>query len=104
MLNLNCWLCLIPAPQLDSKGVRIETSERTLGFEHLSELISSSEGSEDVTKVINEIFEYFSTLLGGPFLQVQLDRILLNAARECPHSEMYMSTAQSYESFDPPQQ
>lgn len=35
MLDLNCWLAIIPAPALDSRGVRVNDSELTASISNL---------------------------------------------------------------------
>jgi uncharacterized membrane protein YhiD involved in acid resistance len=121
ILNLDCWMATIPAPRLDSRGVRIKGAEPTLGLEELAaniaklnlniscvdcssprmheltELLSESEAKEGTTDVANFILDYVTQLMGGPFLQVKIDRILSEAAYRCPHSPTYDPETQSVE-------
>ena len=112
-LNLDCWLATIPAPSLDTRGVRVEGTAPTLALEELAasiaqlnlniscvecsspgmyeltRLLESPEAKEDATEVANMILDYVTQLMGGNFLQVQIDRILSEAASACPHSPSY---------------
>ena len=108
ILDYNCWLAMIPAPALDEYGLRINGEERTMALAELAasvaslnlnvtcvdcsspkmpeltELLSKAEAQEDLTETINQVLDYFTELFGGNFLQVQLDRLLNEAARKCP--------------------
>jgi hypothetical protein len=128
VFDYNCWLAMIPAPTLDERGVRIEGAERTATLEELAasisqlnlnvscvecssprmseltDLLSSQEAQEDVTEVANMILNYITQLMGGNFLQLQIDRMLNDAARKCPHSPLYEAFAKAivYEPFETP--
>jgi hypothetical protein len=41
---------------------------------------------------MNSVVNYITNLLGGTFLQVQIDRMLAEAALQCPHSESYVTS------------
>jgi hypothetical protein len=124
ILDYNCWLAMIPAPVLDSRGVRVEDADATAELEELAasiarmnlsiscvecssprmseltELLSSQEAQEDATEVANMLLDYITELMGGNFLQVQIDRLLNDAARMCPHSPTYAADAKALE-FEP---
>ena len=128
ILDFNCWLAMIPAPALDSRGVRVADSEATAALaelaasvsqlklnvscvdcssprmSELTELLSSAEAQEDATDVVNMVLDYVTELMGGNFLQVQIDRALNEAARKCPHSPMYEANvaAVEYDPFEAP--
>ena len=51
--------------------------------------MSTPEAVDDVTAVANTILDYATKLLGGEFLQFQIDRMLANAPARCPHSVEY---------------
>ena len=128
ILDLNCWLAMIPAPELDSRGVRVAESEATAALaelaasisqlnlnvscvdcssprmSELTELLSSPEAQEDATDVVNMVLEYVTELIGGNFLQVQIDRTLNEAARKCPHSPTFEvnAVAAEYDPFEAP--
>jgi hypothetical protein len=128
ILDANCWLAMIPAPTLDSRGLRVEGLEPTAALaelaasisklkldvscvecssprmSELTELLSSQEAQDDATEVANMLFDYITELMGGNFLQVQIDRLLNDAARKCPHSPLYEADAKavSYEPFEAP--
>ena len=113
LLDVNCWLAAMPAPALDARGVRKPGSSSSLalanlamvvaelkpsvrcvsctspGMHELAELVSNPEAVEDITEVANRMLEYVTQLVGGPFLELQLDRLLNDAARKCPHDPRY---------------
>ena len=127
-LDYNCWLATIPAPTLDSSGVRVEEEEAMAGLAELvasisdlhleitcvecsspkilemTELLSLPEAQKDATIAMNLILEYISGLAGGNYLQTKIDRLLNEASRKCPHSPMYDEDFQAieYEPFEPP--
>ncbi len=128
MLNPYCWLSLMPPPELDAKGVRLETSDppfalEDLGlilsalrlnvtcisctsplFEELASLLSSPEAVSDVRDIINRVVNYVTNLLGGSFLQVQIDRILAESPLLCPHNQAYVRSGnyeeKEYDGFE----
>jgi hypothetical protein len=129
IFNLNCWLATIPAPELDPRGVRTMSSEATAslsGLEvHIGQLIMRAECTncssprmselttmlsdpqvqEETTEVANALLDYVTQLLGGNFLQTQLDRMLTDAARRCPHNPLFEdlnAAPLSYEAFEAP--
>jgi hypothetical protein len=128
ILDVNCWLAMIPAPGLDQYGIRIDDVEATASLEELAasvaglnlnvsciecssprlpeltELLSKAEAQEDITVAVNGLLEYVTELVGGNFLQVQMDRFLNDAARKCPHSPTYEPDAKAvvFEAFQTP--
>mmetsp|Transcript_4236 Transcript_4236/g.4760 ORF Transcript_4236/g.4760 Transcript_4236/m.4760 type:complete len:2377 (+) Transcript_4236:252-7382(+) len=128
MLDLNCWLATIPAPALDSRGVRLHDSELTASISNLkahigklivtatctncsspkmtelTNLLSSQATQIETTDVANALLDYLTQLMGGNFLQLQIDRVLNDAARKCPHSSRYDPYAPPsvYDAFDAP--
>lgn len=113
IVNVDCWLASIPAPRLDERGVRVEGGMPTAALtsllislsklslnvtcisctspemDDLSRMLSDPDAAEDVTRVANDVLDYVTTLLGGEFLQVQIDRILNEAPKRCPHRSEY---------------
>ena len=113
LLDINCWLAAMPAPPLDSRGVKMSGTTSSLaladlamvvaelkpeinclsctspGIQELAELVSNPAAVDDVTEAANRVLEYVSQLLGGKFLQLQFDRLLNEAARRCPHSPLF---------------
>ena len=107
--NLNCWLATLPAPPLDSRGIRVAGVEPSAslqqlaatvasmnlnitcvsctspGMEKLVDLLSTKEGADDLTEAANKILDAATKLLGGQFLQTTIDRLLNDAPRRCPH-------------------
>jgi len=126
--NLECWLATIPAPQLDRRGVRLPESDPTAALKNLflslsemnlniscvdcsspqieefAALLSTQEGAEDLYTVGTSLLDYATKLLGGEFLQMQIDRRLNTARRNCPHREGYVEngSAVKYEDFASP--
>eukprot|EP00536_Pseudo-nitzschia_multiseries_P000119 jgi/Psemu1/233300/estExt_Genewise1.C_20293 len=128
IFDLNCWLATIPAPTLDSRGVRIDSSEVTASLSALkasigelavtakcancssprmaefTDLLSDPAARNETTDVANALLDYLTELMGGNFLQVQIDRSINDAARKCPHSPTYDPNAEPivYEAFEAP--
>ena len=116
-LNLNCWLATMPAASLNEYGVRSTGSKApslalqklavtmsrlqlnvecisctSPGFEELAQILSSAEGIEDATLVANKVSNYVTSLLGGELVETKIDRLLYNAAKQCPHHPAYDPT------------
>ena len=108
ILNQDCWFAKIPAPKLDEFGFRNAGVERSAGISELAASVSkmnlnikcisctspdlksfSTEESQDLGAVMNRVLDYVTNMLGGKFLQLQVDRALNNAAKRCPHSPGY---------------
>lgn len=125
--DLNCWLATIPAPVLNAQGIRTDNSGSTAGLSDLdafigqltvkanctncssprmkefTDLLSAPDAQSDTTDVANALLAYVTQLMGGNFLQVQIDRMLNEAARKCPHSSTYDPDAVPvYEDFQAP--
>jgi len=66
-------------------------------------LLSKAEVAQDMTSSINQYLNYLSTLIGSNgFIQVQIDRLLNDAAKRCPHNPAFdksYSTTQ-YKTFE----
>jgi hypothetical protein len=112
MLNLDCWLSLIPAPPLDSKGMRLPNVNPTLSLKlgllmALSELditcISCSSPlleefstPSQLTDILNnDVVNYITNVLSESFLQVSIDRMLNESGYKCPHHISYNATYES---------
>ena len=107
MTNFNCLLSLISVPELNAQGIRIEGVEPTLAiseldisvsnvnlsiecitcaspeFEDLISILGNPKASEDLIQVANQLLESLADVLKGPLLQLQLDRMLHEAAMKC---------------------
>lgn len=129
VLDLNCWLATIPAPELNAQGTRIRESDisasllefaaavSTLNINvscvecssprmtEFAQLISSAGAQNEVTSSVNDFLNYVGALAGGEFAQVKIDRILNDAARKCPHSPLYDAAYEStaYKPFEAPE-
>jgi len=125
LTDLSCWMAMIPPPQLDDRGVRRAGVEPTASLvklaaevakigmnltcvectspkmAQLSEMIASPEGQREITILVNDVLNYIGKLAGGDFAQTNIDRMLNDAARQCPHSPLYVAnyTAPSYKAF-----
>lgn len=126
LLDYNCWLATLPAPELDTWGARVGGVDRSAGLTELyayvkqislsvtclecssplmyelSDLLSAPQAVDDVTEAANGLLRYVIQLLRGEFLQVEVDRILNDAVKQCPHSPDYdaSSTNSSYLPFE----
>lgn len=120
MLNLNCWLALIPPPELDESGKRLPGSKDTFSVEQLlislkelnmgikcdnctspdlykfDDLLQEPGASEELTRVSNRIMQGLANRLGGEFLQDQIDQLLVSAPQFCPHTDNYDPDAQPF--------
>eukprot|EP00934_Nitzschia_sp_Nitz4_P004433 Nitzschia sp. Nitz4//scaffold14_size191712//8120//21306//NITZ4_001700-RA/size191712-processed-gene-0.39-mRNA-1//-1//CDS//3329536858//4423//frame0 len=125
IMDINCWLATIPAPQLDSRGVRIGSESPTATLteviasfssinlnvtclecssprmDEFVAMLSSRDAQTEANEVARNIVEYAVGLLDGNFLQYKIDRALNEAAMKCPHSPSYIADASSadYASF-----
>ncbi|CAB9514500.1 Paraquat-inducible protein A [Seminavis robusta] len=125
ILNINCWIALIPPPLLDIYGfvepgtdltaaitnMDFSASKLKLALDchnctspallELSRLLSAEGASEDVTDLANRVIATITDKLGGAFLQDQINRLLVNAPRHCSHSNDYDPEARPlvYEMF-----
>ena len=136
IMNIHCWLDIIQTPTLDDDqyGIRIENENITLGLSNLvasikkmnlnitcttcsspgmvelSELLDTNDAQDSVTKTMNAILSYITSLfvpasddksnnkngnndknsnIGDGLGQIQIDRWLNEAAYQCPHSSKY---------------
>eukprot|EP00536_Pseudo-nitzschia_multiseries_P018323 jgi/Psemu1/321305/estExt_fgenesh1_pm.C_23840001 len=114
VFNLNCWIATISAPTLNEQGVRTGNEEVTAalvdfsasvanlnlnvscvecsspGMNELSDMLMlSGEAQNDVTFLVNSLLSSVGEMLKGDLLQVQIDRFLNDASKQCPHSLNY---------------
>ena len=123
--NIDCWLAMVPTTILDEYGVREDSSERFIGVDKVTALVSSiglnvsciecsspgmiewtellatEEAQSDVTDVANDIFDYATSFLEGSFAQVFLDRMVNDSRLKCPFSPEYDEAfvSSSYQPF-----
>ena len=128
VFDLNCWLATLPAPTLNSRGVQVSDSEvsaslhalkATIGelvvtakcancsspiMTEFTDLLSSPAARNETTNLANNLLGYVTQLMGGNFIQVQIDRVINDAARKCPHSPSYDPNAKPFvfETFEAP--
>ncbi|KAL3925115.1 MAG: hypothetical protein SGILL_000620 [Bacillariaceae sp.] len=113
IMNLDCWLATIPAPELDATGVRVPNQEVTAGLadfsgsmqdvslnitcvnctssgmEDLEDLLLTSEAQDSVKVSMTNMMDDFVGPLLGDVVQFQIDRMLSEAALKCPHRPEY---------------
>ena len=113
IMNLHCWLSTVVTPMLNKYGIRVgnpdagivlrqlamAVSEASLDIKciecssplivEMESLLGTQAAVADTTEAFNAILDYISKLLGGDFIQYQLDKILSESALKCPHSPFY---------------
>lgn len=111
--DVNCWLALLPPPELDSKGIRRPDAESTISvlklgiavaslalevsciecngpkMMDLTALLSEESAIEDSTKIANRLLRYATDLVEGDYFQDSLDRLVVDSRRKCPYSPEY---------------
>lgn len=121
----DCWLATLPPPALNEFGVRADGVEPSAameefivsiqqlslqiecidctspGLKELADFWSAPEATKEMTIASNELLSYFADLLSSGYLQVEIDRMLNDAARRCPHSPQYQQgyTTAKYQAF-----
>ncbi|GKY93773.1 hypothetical protein MPSEU_000344500 [Mayamaea pseudoterrestris] len=111
----DCWLASIPSPTLDEFGLRQQDSDVTLSLPDLAVSIASMNFTVDCTNCSSTKMEEFAAMISSAtlhadvvrsatnvvntlvkkmsgrasFLQTTLDRLVVDAARFCPHSPEY---------------
>jgi hypothetical protein len=119
---------MLPAPELDSRGVRREGSEAPLSLlglglsvaklalnisciectgpdmPVLTDLLSQAQAVEDTTRVANDVLDYVTRFLEGEFLDVALDRLVADSKMQCSFTPGYNKDAVSpvYAPFESP--
>ena len=121
VLDYNCWLATIPAPELDLNGIAVKGSDPNLALADFIASLASldmdvdflSSTSPGVSIIPDLLYIFrtsggFSTLkncitafgeevLESEWLQTQFDRWLADAQKFCPHSAEYDEDAVSTE-------
>jgi len=111
--NLQCWMSTIVTPVLDQYGIRVGEPDSGLVLRKLAVTIAEArldmtciscsspmmleleqtmqtpEGIKDTTEVANKLVDYGTSLLGGDYVQHEIDKMLNAAAYNCPHSPSY---------------
>lgn len=126
IFNLNCWVATIPAPEVDRRGIRLNGVDRTAGIDDLIaavqnvqlyveclnctsqwmfdliDLLELPAAQEDATTSTNSLLNYFADLTtrDDGYIQVQIDRLLHDAARRCPHNPAYTGKNTTRISYD----
>jgi len=123
ILNHNCWLATVPIPVLDDKGMRVRGSSPSLALDYLimaldqlrfnltcssctsvglqsfPDIASSLEDTGIFGEVESRLSDVAVEMLKSDFVQTYVDRMLFNAANQCPQSPLYNETftPQKYE-------
>lgn len=128
IFNINCWLSTIPAPTLNLQGLRTPDSEITLSLADLAVSIAQTNFSVDCLDCSGPKFEELSALFDAPsahvhagqsfenvlnkllslvssehsMLQTELDRMLVDAPKFCPHRPEYdpYAVRTQYDNYD----
>ena len=58
ILDYNCWLAMIPAPDLDRYGVRVSGEEATMALEKLAATVASL--NLNVNCILRALYEFFN--------------------------------------------
>ena len=123
--NMDCWLATIPAPALDSSGVRLQNQEvfaaleafsgslfnanlnmtcidcSSPGMLEMSDLLLKEEAQNSFLDTMNSMMQGFiAPLVTGELVQFQIDQMLTEASRKCPHRPDYSAAEDSIE-YDP---
>lgn len=120
VFSLDCWLATMPPPDLDAFGVSLSSEDPSAameefrirmeqldlnisckdcaspGLKELADLWSTEEATEDMTRTANDLLQYLSGVLSGGLVQNEIDKILNDAARRCPHSPDYQEGFNSF--------
>ena len=122
--NLNCWLAMISVPELDEDGYSMSetvslalaqlamsagnskvgvscASCRSSGMQELPSIIESLDGILSV--VVDDFVVLMVSVLTSDFTQIQLDRMLNNAASMCPLHKLYVGSVGNSKLYELPE-
>jgi hypothetical protein len=126
ILDYNCWLATLPAPELDLNGIAVRGSDANLaladfitslaslnidvnflsstspGVSIISDLLYIFRTSGGFSKLKNRITTFGEEVLQSEWVQTQFDRWLADAHKSCSHSAEYDEDAVSTEYGDLP--
>ncbi|KAL3792391.1 LOW QUALITY PROTEIN: hypothetical protein ACHAW5_010452 [Stephanodiscus triporus] len=104
IMKLDCWLAM-PDSGIVLRNLAFSLAEASLDIKciecssplivEMESMLGSQEAIADTTEVAKVILDYISKLLGGDFIQYQLDKKLTEAASRCPHSSAYNNETSS---------
>eukprot|EP00977_Amphora_coffeiformis_P009548 scaffold2204_cov166-Amphora_coffeaeformis.AAC.8 len=128
LLDIHCVASLLHTPELDARGVRLGSSQASFSLENLevvlkemrlsvdcisctspeveriSALLKDPENSKDAAAAIEDLIHFAFGLAENDesFLQLQIDRFLVNAAAQCQLREEYNPNFSKsvYEAFE----
>lgn len=120
ILELDCWLATIPAPELDRYGVSTSTAGPTAALRTLAasignltmdvkcnecsspkmiewpDVLATPQAQADLTVAMANSISYLGdAIAGGALLQNTIDQTLAGAATQCPHSPSYAPNAEA---------
>merc|ERR1712232_799198 len=115
MLNLNCWLAMIPGRALDTDGFPIDKSINpavqlsqllmalsdlqmkmdciscsSTGLNEVSEVFQIIHNSGAMSELKSHLVTFASEVMRGPWLHTQISRELSNAPKQCPGNPAYI--------------
>ena len=118
IMNLNCWLAVFPAPELDANGVRVDSSDDTSlaltrfimsltglsldvncisctspGIAVLPDVLRMLEGSGSISSLQTRVEYLAQDIILSGWLQQTIDQMLNQAPRACPHNAKYEEDA-----------
>jgi hypothetical protein len=95
VLLLELWkppsTCIVALAEIDASVARFNLNVSCVecsipGMLDLVELLPTHEAQDGITVTTNSMLQSATAFLSGNFVQVQIDRLLVEAARKCPHS------------------
>lgn len=113
-MNLSCWVAMIPSPQLDEDGLRMEEnstlvlSQLKLSYAQSDVSVEclncSSPGMQELPNMVSLLSDTFDDIvtefvvliedaLTSDFAQIQIDRFLNETAALCPHHPNYNASS-----------
>ena len=122
ILNLNCWLAMIPGRALDKDGIPIDKSIdpaiklsqllmalsdlqvkmdciscTSTGLNEVSEVFQIIHNSGAITELRSRLVKFVSEVMQGPWLHTQISRELSNAPKQCPGNPAYIENYEAPE-------
>jgi len=113
-MNLSCWVAMIPSPQLDGYGLRMEENA-TLALTQLVLFYDQSDvsvecldcispGMQELPNMVSLLSDTFGLIVTGfvdlvedaltsDFAQIQIDRFLNETAAQCPHHPKFQASS-----------
>ena len=122
ILNLNCWLAMIPGRALDEEGIPIDKSIdpaiklsqllmalsdlqvqmdciscTSTGLNEVSEAFQIIHNSGAISELRSRLVTFASEVMQGPWLHTQISRELSHAPKQCPGNPAYIENYEAPE-------